>query len=103
MTVNDLMDRAHTIARSKPGHHYAPAELERLVREGLFSIPVNAPICQAGHQHLVYTGREVVSYGTREDGRVVETKRTPATEAVVEQLIVLHAVLASQLPTHTAA
>lgn len=97
--TEDMIQAAHKIAQSKPGHAYNAAELERLVREGLFELPVNEPIISVGDQYLIYTGPEVICYKRMAGGSSVETRRTKADDGAVEALIIQYAVAKSQLRT----
>lgn len=92
MTIDEMIVKAHALAKTKSSYRYSPQKLEHLVNEGIFALPINEPLIVRGDQTLQYEGAYVVCY---KDG--AETKRTKITEEILEGLIIQYAVEASQL------
>lgn len=90
MNTQEMINKAHELARQRPGYWYNPQILEEIINTGL---PEGELATMAGGQKVIRKGGEVI-YITDN-----KKKSVPLTREIEEKLLIAYAVKQSALST----
>ncbi len=93
MNTQEMINKAHELARKTPGYRYNPQVLESIITTGL---PEGVVLATMGRQKAVREGGEIICLSV-EDNK--EIKRMPLTKEIEEKLLIAYAVKQSTLST----
>jgi hypothetical protein len=93
MNTQEMIAKAHQMARKTPGYRYNPKTLEQIINTGL---PEGVVLATMGGQKAVREGSEIICLSIEGNK---EIKRIPLTREIEEKLLISYAVTASTLAT----